>query len=306
MPAISVLMSAYNETPAVLTKAVNSILVQSLSDFELIIMNDNPDNAELEDVLSVFPQNDPRVKVIRNSNNFGLAKSLNRGIDICVGHYICRMDADDISEPNRLEVQLDYLEANELDLIGSSMLVINEDGDKLYFVGNLPQSSQAVARALRYNNCVPHPTWFGKKDVFDMYYRQVPLCEDYDFLIRAVLAGFRLGNVNKELVQYRMSQGSLSRTHLYKQFLYQKELTRSYVEGKLIDLDDAKAHVESLASAQAEMRYTKANRAFNNGLAALRSNQPLHALAQFGSVPFTSWAYLNKVYRLVRAALIKG
>ena len=221
MPEVTVLMSAYNEAPAILREAVLSILKQTYEDFEFIIVNDNPENGELAEALLSLSVEDPRIAIVQNEKNLGLALSLNEGINAAHGKYICRMDADDISEPNRIERQLAYLKDNELDLVGSAMTVIDESGNPQYSVDSLPQSPTAVAKALRFNNCVPHPTWLGSRNLFSQLYRVIPLCEDYDFLIRSVLQGRRIGNVPERLVRYRMSQGSISRSHLFEQYLYQ-------------------------------------------------------------------------------------
>lgn len=306
MPAVTVLMSTYNERPAILGEAVESILKQSYVDFELLIINDNPDNGELGTSLSLISSRDSRVRIVTNERNLGLALSLNRGLELAKGNFICRMDADDISEPNRIERQLSYLRSFELDLVGSAMTVIDETGQTLYAAESIPHSPDAVAKALRFNNCVPHPTWLGKREVFSQGYRQIPLCEDYDFLIRAVLQNRKVGNAPERLVRYRMSQESVSRTRLYEQYLYQLELTRAYANGRPINPSNASKCVsEKLSDGRAE-RYASANTYFNQGLSLLRSRRFITAIGQLLRVPFTSFEYMNKVYRLVRTALVRS
>lgn len=211
-----------------------------------------------------------------------------------------------ISEPNRIERQLAYLKDHELDLVGSAMTVINESGNPQYSVDSLPQSPTAVAKALRFNNCVPHPTWLGNHKLFSQLYRVIPLCEDYDFLIRSVLQGRRIGNIPERLVRYRMSQGSISRSHLFEQYLYQVELTMAYRRGEEPDPILAAEHVSAKLSEEQAGRYAQANAYFNTGLSLLRSKHPVNALGQLIRVPITSRYYLNKVYRLIRTAIIRG
>ena len=299
-------MSAYNEAPAILREAVLSILKQTYEDFEFIIVNDNPENGELAEALLSLSVEDPRIAIVQNEKNLGLALSLNEGINAAHGKYICRMDADDISEPNRIERQLAYLKDNELDLVGSAMTVIDESGNPQYSVDSLPQSPTAVAKALRFNNCVPHPTWLGSRNLFSQLYRVIPLCEDYDFLIRSVLQGRRIGNVPERLVRYRMSQGSISRSHLFEQYLYQVELTMAYRHGKEPDPILAAERVSDKLSEEQARRYAQANAYFNTGLSLLRSKHAVNALGQLIRVPITSRYYLNKVYRLIRTAIIRG
>ena len=305
-PTVTVLMSTYNEAESVLREAIYSILNQSYTDFELLIIIDNPSNCQLKHTLTDLASQDSRIRLVENENNLGLAQSLNKGIGFARGSYICRMDADDVSEPQRIEAQLNYLRTHRLDLVGSKMSVIDEDGSLLYYVDTLPISSSSVAKALRYNNCVPHPTWFGTKELFSQLYRQVPLCEDYDFLIRTIVSGHQVGNVPERLVCYRMSKASISRTHLFEQYLYQVQLARAYSSHKPFDPEEAKRTISGQLTEEQSNKYAAANATFNEGLAQMRSGRMLKAFVALAKVPFISAAYLDKVCRLIRAALIRS
>ena len=98
---VSVLMSVYSEPKEWLISSINSILNQSFSDFEFIIINDNPTRSINSIVLNYFAITDSRVKIFENKSNIGLTKSLNKGLKLTEGKYIARMDADDISLPDR-------------------------------------------------------------------------------------------------------------------------------------------------------------------------------------------------------------
>lgn len=304
MPIVSVLMSAYAEPESIFCKAVDSILNQSFQDLELVIVLDNPENTTLLKVIRSYAENDERIRPLINKRNLGLAGSLNVALENARGEYICRMDADDISEHSRIESQLLYLQDSKLDLVGSAMTVINEEGAVLYPVDMLPESAPSVAKALRFNNCVPHPTWFGTRQVFSLGYRSVPLCEDYDFLVRATINGYRIGNIPEKLLRYRMSAESISRTHLYEQFLYQIELTKAYRDGAVLNIHEANRRVERLATPSKAQGYSHANQLFNAGLSAIRNKHFLSALANFARVPFVSPEYMRKVTRLIMASLI--
>lgn len=106
---ISVIMSTYNETEDQIDLAINSILNQSFANFELILINDNPDNNKLDNQLRDYKRKDQRIKYIKNLENMGLASSLNIGLKNASSKYIARMDADDISMPDRLKVEIDFL-----------------------------------------------------------------------------------------------------------------------------------------------------------------------------------------------------
>src|SRR5581483_9504087 len=115
-PIVTVLMSVYNGE-RYLREAIESILVQTWQDFELVCINDGSTDQSREIVLSF---NDPRIRLVDNEQNLGLAKSLNKGLMLARGNLIARQDADDISEPDRLLKQVAFLEQwSEIVLVGS-------------------------------------------------------------------------------------------------------------------------------------------------------------------------------------------
>lgn len=109
---VSVLMCIYKEPLEWINDAINSILNQTFSDFEFIIVNDNPDDIELCEFLIQKASSDSRIKIYPNKKNIGLTKSLNIGLGYCLGKYVARMDADDISLQMRFEHQVEYLESS--------------------------------------------------------------------------------------------------------------------------------------------------------------------------------------------------
>ena len=127
---ISVIMSCYNETEKELSESINSILSQTFKNIEFIIVDDNPTNTTLKNLLIKYG-NDKRVKLVFNDTNLGLAQSLNKAIDISTGEYIARMDADDIALPTRFEAQLEFLENNMAGKIIDLLRVSVTDGDAL-------------------------------------------------------------------------------------------------------------------------------------------------------------------------------
>ena len=128
-PLISVLMSTYNETHKELEESITSILHQTYSNLEFIIINDNPNNRELEERLKLYM--DSRIKIFSNDKNLGLVNSLNKGINLCSGQYIARMDADDISRLSRIQDELMYLQSNSLDMVGSYIETIDENSETI-------------------------------------------------------------------------------------------------------------------------------------------------------------------------------
>lgn len=110
MPKVSVLMTAYNSEKYI-AEAIESILNQTFGDFEFIIINDGSTDNTAK-IVAKYAQADKRIKFIDNKNNQGLIAVLNQGLDLCRGEYIARMDSDDIAMPERLEKQVEYLDAN--------------------------------------------------------------------------------------------------------------------------------------------------------------------------------------------------
>jgi len=116
VPKVSVFMPVYN-AGHYLHEAIDSILKQSFTDFEFVIVNDGSTDKS-EEIIKSY--RDPRIKLFNNPANLGLIASLNVGLEICSGKYIVRMDQDDISMPDRIELQIRFMEANpEVGLLGS-------------------------------------------------------------------------------------------------------------------------------------------------------------------------------------------
>ncbi len=304
MPKISVIMSGYKEDIRYLKEAIDSILNQTYKDFELIFLLDNPSNKDIIQLLNGYCEKDGRIRFYINEENLGLAKTLNKALTFVTGEYIARMDADDVSMPNRLENQLNYLIKNDYDLIGGLSKMIDEDGHEIYHIKSVPQDFDNIKKALRYNQVISHPTWFGKTEVFKTLggYRLIPLCEDTDFTLRAVLKGYKISNYNEIVLNYRVTKNSISRSNLYEQFLYLQYITNKYKKGKIADLEEANEYVQKRLNKKVSDRYNKASTVFNEALESLNKK---HYLALFGcliKLPFISKEYLKKIYRLVKVS----
>lgn len=118
-PLVSVIMSVFNENPEFLIEAIHSILAQTYTNFEFIIIDDGSDE-ECKRILHDFSLFDSRIRIITNISNIGLTKSLNKGIEVSQGKYIARMDSDDFSLPMRIELQVQYMEKhNDVIVLGT-------------------------------------------------------------------------------------------------------------------------------------------------------------------------------------------
>lgn len=207
---ISVIMSVYNGEKY-LRKAIESVLAQSYSNFEFIIINDGSTDNSLSIIQSF---NDSRIKLISRENK-GLINSLNEGINLAVGKYIARMDADDICDIHRLEKQFDYLEKNaDIYLCGTWAKAINENDKIVGEYSYPPTTSGKIKKYLLFHNAFIHPSVMFKKEIikkagiYNGKYRHV---EDYELWTR-VLRKFQAANLPEFLLYYRINQGGITRS----------------------------------------------------------------------------------------------
>lgn len=227
---LSVIMSVYNEEKGWVCESVESILRQTYPFFEFIIVIDNPDlDIETRSYLLSIEKKDQRIKLIFNDKNIGLALSLNKAIDLAAGEYIARMDADDISEENRLFVQLEYLKKHHLDMLGTGRSIINEKGKVLVEEEKPVANPLLLKKLLPITSCFIHPTVMIKANVLRSLagYRNFRQSQDYDLWLRMNDAGYRLGNINRTLLRYRVRESGISNKKPYLQYLtsvYQKKL----------------------------------------------------------------------------------
>lgn len=304
MCLVSIIMSTYKEEEIFLRQAIESILNQTYKDFEYIIILDNPDNNLHIRIIKEYANLDKRIKFYVNEKNMGLTASLNKGLGLAKGKYICRMDADDISINKRIENQKRYLEENSYDLIGGISQMIDENGKSIYSIKKVPTNMDKIKKALRYNQIISHPTWFGKKEVFEKLngYRNMPLCEDYDFTLRAVLNGYKISNIDETVLKYRMTSSSISRSNLYEQYLFARFITKKYSKNKIADIKEAKQYVNNHNDDRKAKRYLKANARFNIALKDIEEKRYFKFIIDGILLTFTSFNYLDKIYRFVKVS----
>ena len=179
---VSVVMAVYNGEKY-LREAVNSILSQTFKDFEFIIINDGSTDATRE-ILESY--RDPRIVLI-HQGHVGLTKSLNKGITQAKGEYIARQDADDISLPERLENQIEFMESHKnIALLGTAAKIIDERGGYLH-TRKYPGDYTSIQKVIREDNCFCHGSvMFKKKSFFDLGgYREIfSTAQDYDLWLR--------------------------------------------------------------------------------------------------------------------------
>jgi glycosyltransferase involved in cell wall biosynthesis len=203
-PKITVLMPVYNGE-RFLREAISSILLQTFQDFELLIIDDGSTDRSVEIIYSF---DDPRIRLYFNEKNLGISETLNKGIMLASAELIARMDADDISDPFRLEKQYNYmLEHPECALLSTWARAISEDGR---FVRIEPYRGEYYYYNLTFECWIYHPTvMFRKAPVVEVGMYIMPFSEDYDLFWR-LSTRFEIGNIAQPLVNYRLSPTSLN------------------------------------------------------------------------------------------------
>lgn len=213
MPLVSILMAVYNGE-SFLAEAIESILNQTFTDFEFIIINDASTDTSVD---IIQKHKDSRIRLINNENNIGLTKSLNKGLKLAEGKYIARMDADDISLPQRLERQVKFMEDNpEVGICGTWLQLIGQQERIIKH----PVDHQDILTFMFKNNGIGHPTAFIRKDLFIeqhlFYDENYTAAQDYDLWVRASQK-IRLANIPEVLVKYRIHSSQVSIAKLQQQ-----------------------------------------------------------------------------------------
>ena len=203
-PRISVLMSVFNAEKH-LAGALRSILAQTFRDFECITVDDGSTDRSLS-LLQRFAKEDSRIKIVSRPNT-GIVGALNDGLAVAQGEFVARMDADDLSLPDRLSIQLRYMEAHpEIVAIGCGVRMVDPGGAPLKdFHGGC--DSQTLRRELMAakNIAIIHPTLMVRRDTLCRlggYRPQYNLVEDLDLFLRLLDEG-EIANVPEILLDYR-------------------------------------------------------------------------------------------------------
>jgi glycosyltransferase involved in cell wall biosynthesis len=219
LPLVSVVMPVRQCNPQFLEKSIKSILEQTLTKLELIIILDTPEEPGEKILFSILNKfkNDVRLRIVINKGK-GFVAALNTGLSVSRGKYIARMDGDDISFPNRLMLQVDYIEKFSADVVGGWAYVIDENGDT---VGKLtpPTDAKRIRRNIMLHNPFLHSAVIFKKSILKvsgLYNSALFGAEDYDLWLRFVSLGYKCINLPYFMIQLRETRNSLSRGRGWK------------------------------------------------------------------------------------------
>lgn len=212
-------MSVYNGA-RYLQEAISSVLRQSFEDFEFIIVDDGSTDKSVD----IIERNvDPRIRLIRNKENYGLAASLNIGVKAATGEYIARQDADDVSVVSRFEHQISALRNNHnLALVGGNWSIIDVDGDevatKYLPVTPFAMRENLVARNIR----CPHGSMVFSRSALDAvggYDTEFYFSQDLELQLRLAAEGYEMSSVSEVIYRYRwLPQQLLAKSVLQGEF----------------------------------------------------------------------------------------
>lgn len=212
-PIISVLMSVYNGEPY-LSKAVESILSQTFSDFEFVIINDGSADGSSA-ILRKYYKQDSRIRLVEQQNQ-GLTRSLNFGLRLARGKYIARMDADDFSMPKRLEIQVDYLDNHPRCVaVGSEVMLVDPEGWPISLRKQSTCHEEIEAQLLKGNGgAMTHPVVTMRKSAvvaIGGYNEKFVTAQDIDLFLKLSEVG-RLHNLSDVLLHWRQHAKSMNHT----------------------------------------------------------------------------------------------
>ncbi len=223
-PLVTVLMPVYNGSKY-LGEAIESILNQTFNDFEFLIIDDKSKDNSVEIIRSY---NDQRIRLIQNNENIGQSLTLNRGIRLSTGRYVARLDQDDISLPNRLKAQFEYMEKKPwIGLLCCQVWDVDENR-KFISTKKKPVSHHQNMWKLLYHCSLYHPTVFIRKCVLSNikpYDKNYAPCADYELWSRLIYR-VKVEQINEVLVHRRIhdEMGSIKRK--------QKGTRKSYIISK--------------------------------------------------------------------------
>jgi glycosyltransferase involved in cell wall biosynthesis len=258
---VSVLIPVYNVERYV-KEAIESIQKQTYKNIEIIVVDDGSTDSTFN-IVADLAKRDGRIKLYKNEKNLRIVRTLNRAVSLASGEYIVRMDGDDISMPERIEVLLRFIIKNpEFSLVGSAYLGIDENGSERGIVA-VPISQELINRVILFSSPVSH-IWLATKDVYDRLdgYR-ADTVEDYDFLLRMHSSNILFTNVSDVLYKVRLREGNTAssnglrqaKAHQYVVKLYKERLSMnqdSYSEERFESCTNSNRLLQKLHSRSQE------------------------------------------------------
>lgn len=227
MPKISLNMITHNRGKF-LSEAIDSILLQTFQDWELIIVDDGSTD-DTNEIIKEYQMRDKRIKYIKNEDNLGIVKSRNKALENSTGQYIAVLDSDDVwCDENKLARQVKVLEDDNYVLVGSGVIEIDENGiEKRRYYS--PESDEEIRKKILYRNPFAHSSVMFRRDLAVEIggYRDFLIGEDYDLFLRLGLKG-NIKNINKYIVKYRVHKKNISRQKIRQALQNNLQIIKQY------------------------------------------------------------------------------
>jgi glycosyltransferase involved in cell wall biosynthesis len=228
-PLVSILLPCYN-SESHLKHALESILEQDHKNLEVICVNDGSTDGTLK-ILESYRENDNRIVIVNNPGNLGLIESLNRSFSHIRGDYFARMDADDYCPPNRISMQLEFLQKNSwCELVSTSYYYFRRDGKRLEYVPPIATLHNALKFISIFSTPLTHASVLGKSSLVKSgkyhYDKDFPHSEDFELFSRMVWQDVAMTNIKDPLYWVRLSSGSVSAIYNHVQIKTHSHITR--------------------------------------------------------------------------------
>lgn len=302
---ITVIIAVYNETIKDLKRSINSILNQTYKNFEIIIVLDNPDRADLVDFLEKNYSNNNQLKFVFNEKNMGQCLARNRAISMSENEFIMIMDADDYSVNYRMKMQIDFMVEHKLDLCFSNFSIVDESFEVTRyssFVNNDIYDQKKMKNILADHSISIGPTFMFKKSSFNNIgkYRDMNV-EDYDLSTRMLVDGYRVGYISNPLLKKNLRKSSISYGSLYNQYVIMKEISKSVKKSSFreyVSIDNLNSALNNISDSQRKAfeRYSNSRYDLNDKRSIKNMFRVFyHIFTSLTVVRYITWSIKNRI-----------
>lgn len=231
-PLVSVIIPCYNAEKYV-KEAIHSIVNQIYKNLEIILIDDGSEDSTFS-ICEEIKTIDNRIKLIKNEQNLGLIKTLNKGIKLASGEYIARMDADDVSHLERIEKQIAFFTKNPtIGVIGTNAVAIDLNGKQLKTKETaIYCQSNTISFSCLFSQPLVHGSVMAKSSILksNPYSLDFKHSEDFELWNRLVAQGVKIANLNNRLYYYRNNPNGVSNQHTAEQNLNHNRASKKYIK----------------------------------------------------------------------------
>jgi glycosyltransferase involved in cell wall biosynthesis len=290
VPAVSVCMIVLNGS-SYIREAVDSILNQTFSDFELVIV----DNGSVDGTLDIISSyDDKRIRLIKNSGDPGIAQSRNASVKNARGRYVAIMDSDDVSLPDRLKTQFEYMESHpEVGLLGSWARIIDQAG-KTADIRKFRKEHDVIRASILFFFWFVHSSVFFRKELFPEDGYRLPYSEDYDMVCRFAEKA-EIAILDKVLVKYRIHKAAISYEYSVrtdKEIVYVRSITGGLLKrlGIKPTQNDLKLHYQiSYLGFEADSRFLKDSKTWLEQILRANAAKKIYAKWALRELVYGRW-----------------